>query len=363
MRTARTDSGKANNVPAPRGRHHAPGSAVAEQGAVSRVDARAAAHHVQALTAQRAAPSIASIARAAGIPVSTLKSVLLDVAAGKDRTVRVDAATRLLAIGATTTLPSPPNLRRETEASEVVSHVRHLQSSYDRASIALIARVAEVPATTLKAVISDHAVDPRRTVRDAFARKVLAVTALPAPAKLQSSQLAHVTDVGLVRRLQGLRSLGWTMQAIAEVGGVSARTLHEFLLTGVRTPAVRDAILAAWKQLGGRPGPSQITRARATKRHWATAFAWDEATIDMPEAKPHGIRAPNHGNAWTAQLFQEEMDFLRDAGLNWTQSLRRLGLSSQQARELLAEAQMPNGDPCPVRDLTSDGPPAHALVA
>ncbi|MFI1225876.1 hypothetical protein ACH4UK_27725 [Streptomyces sp. NPDC020884] len=318
---------------------------------------------MRALTTQQAGPSIAAIARTAGIPVSTLKCVLLDVAAGKDRTIKAEAASRLLAIGTTTTVPSPPNLRSETEASEVVVHVRHLQSSYDRASIALIARVAEVPATTLKAVISHHANDPQRTVRSVFARKVLAVTALPAPAKLKGSQLAHVTDVGLVRRLQGLRALGWTMQAIAEVGGVCARTLHEFLLTSARTPAVRDAILTAWKQLGGRPGPSQITRARATKRQWATAFAWDEATIDLPEAKPHGIRAPNHGNAWTAQLLQEEMDFLREAGLNWTQSLRRLGLSSQQAHELLEEARTANDETCPVRDLTFDAPPTHALVA
>ncbi|MEU1827447.1 hypothetical protein ABZ502_34175 [Streptomyces abikoensis] len=323
------------------------------------VDARPAVRHVRALTGQQPAPSIAAIARTAGLPASTLKTILLDVEAGKDRTMRADAAQRLLAIGATTAVPTAYDPRHETAASEVVQHVRHLQATYELASIAFIAKAAGVPGSTLKAILDQHAADPRRTVSTPSARKILAVTTLPAPAYPRQE---HVTDIGLLRRLRGLCALGWTLRAIAEVGGIADKTLNQFLLTGVSTPSTRAAVLTAWKELEHQPGPSQTARQRALKKRWPTSFAWDEAGIDLPDSLPCGARMAGRSEEWTAQQLQEELDFLRGTGLNWTESLRRLGLGTQRARELLAERKATD-PPCPFPHLPSGRPASHTLAA
>lgn len=317
------------------------------------------AKHVRTLTTQQPSPSIAAIARTAQVPAPTLRTILLDVDAGRDRTMQADAAQRLLAIGTTTAVPAAPEYRRGTVASGVVEHVRDLQATYELASVAFIAKTAGVPASTLKAILHQHAVDPQRAVSSSATRKILAVTALPAPA---FPRQAHITDIGLLRRLRGLCALGWTLRTIAQVGGVADKTLNEFLLTDASTPSTRAAVLIAWKKLEHRPGPSRVARQRALKKSWVTPFAWDEETIDLPNTQPCGARTAGRSDGWTAQQFREELDFLRWTGLNWTESLRRLGLGTQRARELLAKLEATNA-PCPPQHLQSSPPCSHALAA
>ncbi|MEV8335665.1 hypothetical protein [Streptomyces niveus] len=329
------------------------GAASARPAEPNLVDARIVTSHVRHLLAQQPPPSIAGIARAAQIPVTTLRTILLDVEAGKPRTMQQGTAASLLAVGRTSDGPAAPQNRRGVMASTVVDHVRSLQKAYELASVAFIAKTAGVPASTLKAVLNQHSLDPLRTMDTAAASKVLAVTTLPAPA---FPRYDHVTDIGLLRRLRGLCALGWPLRSIAQPGGIASKTLNEFLLNETSTPTTRAAVLIAWKELSHRPGPSAVARRLAAKKLWAPPLAWDDGTIDKPTAVPDGVRTARTCAGWTPDLLREELEFLRRAGLNWTESLRRLSLGSGRAHELLGTEETR----CPPQSLPST--PEHDLA-
>ncbi|MGW0670604.1 hypothetical protein [Streptomyces sp. NPDC002746] len=331
----------------------------AGESALKRTDAKPVAQHVRRLTAGEAGPSLDAIARAADVPASTLKTLLKEVDGGGPRTVATDTAQRLLAVGSTIPVPKAPQFRLATTASQVVGHIRDLQHAYELASAALIAKTAGLPATTLKSILNQYPADPQRTVSSETARKIFAVTDLPSPAFPRQPQ---VSDVGLLRRLQGLCALGWTLGHVAQAAGASVKPLNDLLVTGVGSPTARAAVLIAWSQLSHRPGPSSKASERATKKCWATPFAWDEETIDLPTAQAAGARTSGRSQEWTPEQFRSELDFLQSLGLNWTESLHRLGIKAARAHELLAHPDAPESG-CPVQPLPSGPPPDQALAA
>jgi hypothetical protein len=155
---------------------------------------------------------------------------------------------------------------------------------------------------------------------------------LPPPA---FQRRGHVTEIGLLRRLRGMCAGGWTLSAIAQAGVTTSKSLTDFARTRTSTPAVRGAILTAWAHLSHRPGPSPHARRRAAAKSWEPPLAWDEHSIDHPDTTPNGTRIPGSPQRWDPTLLQHEIAFLTRLGLNHTECYRRLGLSTQRARELL----------------------------
>ncbi|MFI5857469.1 hypothetical protein [Streptomyces parvulus] len=321
-------------------------------------DAAPVMEHVDRILVEHPEISVAVVARAAKMTVSTLAATLKDVRAGRPRTIKVRFAERLLALKATDLAPA---FRKDAiDATPVVEHVRQLQEAYELASIAFIAKTAGVNSSTLTSVIDDHAAGLRRGIHPTMARQVLALTELPAPA---FQRRPGVTDVGLIRRLRGLCALGWTLNAIARAGSTTVKSLTDFNQTGSATPSVKAAVLAAWGQLSHRPGPSELARQRALAKRWDPPLAWEEETIDQPAAEPLGTRTAGRCGEWTPDLLRLELEFLRDEGLNWTESLARLGLRSQRAHELLAEGEEAVEPGCPPLRLPSRPQPSHELAA
>ncbi|MFJ2478356.1 hypothetical protein ACIOWI_36370 [Streptomyces sp. NPDC087659] len=296
-------------------------------------DASPAMRHILHLMATYPGLSMSALARAAGMTPSTLAAALRDVEAGRPRRIRTSAAERLLALGSTAPLPDVQARRCDTvDAAPVAGHVHGLQLRYDGAGLALIARTAGVNASTLTSALADHAHNPARGINRHVAARVLGVTELPAPA---SPRHAHVTTTGLIRRLQALCALGWTLAAISQPGGTTPRSLCDLLRTQKPTPAQRNAVLTAWHALSHRPGPSTTARRRAAAKGWAPPLAWEEHTIDQPDEKPSGTRTPGQNQHWTPELLHHELEFLTRLGLRRTQALQRLNLSTTRAQTLL----------------------------
>lgn len=320
-------------------------------------DATAAMQHVSQILSDRPDLSVAVVARAAQMTMPTLAAALKDVQAGRPRTIKALAAQRLLALEANDLAPS--RRKDSVDVAPVADHVRQLQEAYELASVAFIAKTAGVNYGTLKTALVDYNAGLRRGIHPEAAHQVLAVTHLPAPAFLRRPE---VTDIGLTRRLRGLCALGWPLSATARAGSTTVKALTEFLRSGSATPFTRAAVLAAWAALSHHPGLSEIARQRAVARRWDPPLAWDEETIDVPDTRPCGTRVGGRSGEWTAELLRVEIDFLRGLGLNWTESLRRLGLGTQRAHELLNESGQP-GPGCPDRPLPFAAPPGHALAA
>ncbi|MEV6332638.1 hypothetical protein [Streptomyces sp. NPDC051909] len=296
-------------------------------------DATDAMRHVRGLLDAHPHLSQAALARAADMSPTTLAAALNDVEAGRPRRIQEAAARRLLALGDRIPLPGRAARRSDTvDAQPVVDHVRELQLRYDRASIAFIAHTAHVNPSTLASALIDHDRTAQRGINTDVARRVLAVRDLPPPA---FPRHGHVTDIGLLRRLRALCTAGWTLAAIAQASAVTSKTLTEFARTRTSTPAVRSAVLAAWALLSHRPGPSAQARRYAAARSWDPPLAWDEDSIDQPDAAPDGTRVPGSQQRWNPPLLQHELAFFTRYGLSHPECLRRLGLSTRRARELL----------------------------
>ncbi|WP_406409312.1 hypothetical protein [Streptomyces sp. NBC_01643] len=287
---------------------------------------------------------------------STLASALKDVETGRPRRIQASAAEQLLALGSGAPLPEGQARRCDTvAAAPVAAHVRHLQLHYDGADLALIARTAGINPSTLASALADHAQDPARGINRNIAARVLAVTDLPTPA---FPRHADVTTTGLIRRVQALCALGWTLTSIGQAGGTTPRSLCDLLRTQRSTSTQRSAVLTAWNKLSHRPGPSVTGRRRAADKGWAPPLAWEEHTIDYPAETPSGTRTPRHTQIWTPELLHYELEFLTRLGLGRAHALQRLSLSSKRARALL------DPSPAPAHNTTSQPTtPAQQMLA
>jgi hypothetical protein len=134
-----------------------------------------------------------------------------------------------------------------------------------------------------------------RSLRAETAAKILAIQ--PHPDLVAGG--ARTDATGTRRRLQALQALGWSQRRLAElldtqqvVVGKAARGKSQFV-TVATARRVRDLYDHIWNQ----PPPSatryerqSATNARraAAERGWVPPLAWDDDTIDDPNAAPEG---------------------------------------------------------------------------
>lgn len=97
-----------------------------------------------------------------------------------------------------------------------------------------------------------------------------------------------VDAVGTRRRLQALAAIGYPLDVLADqLGVIPARVWYLANRSRSVTPALADRIAEVYDRCSMTPGPSAQSRATATRRHrWAPPLAWDDDTIDDPDAQP-----------------------------------------------------------------------------
>lgn len=142
----------------------------------------------------------------------------------------------------------------------------------------------------------------RNALADAYRRakvtpktmaRVLAVSAPPA-----TRRNGYVDATGSCRRLQALAVMGWPSRAIAErLGNLDPQT-YQFIAAGRNRTCRRrtaEAIAELYDELWDQRGPSQRTSTWAQSRGWVPPMAWDDDTIDNPQARPHrGVWQAQH---------------------------------------------------------------------
>lgn len=125
----------------------------------------------------------------------------------------------------------------------------------------------------------------RRFVSPRTAAAIAAVTIRDAP------DWAWIPAIGTRRRVEALQCMGWSQRAIANELGVSVPAVGR-VKSRPRIQAAKARRIAeiydAWSMT---PGPDRRTRAWAAKEGYAPPLAWDETTIDDPDAEPCGTLA------------------------------------------------------------------------
>lgn len=137
--------------------------------------------------------------------------------------------------------------------------------------------------------------------------------------------------IGTSRRLRALCALGWPQAELARRISIPTCTISHLVRGDINCTSRRNATLVhdLYDRLSGTPGPSQWQRDRARKLGWAPPLAWDDDTIDNPDATPDfGDR---QRPSW-ADRYRELRD---DIGLTHTEIATRLGIELESLHRQL----------------------------
>ena len=177
------------------------------------------------------------------------------------------------------------------DAEPVRAHVRALMA-YGIGWMR-IARLAGVPQGTVEKLLygcPPRGLAPSKRVRPETADKLLAVR--PDPALLADA--ADTDGTGTRRRLQALVAAGWPQTHLAKQLGMHranfGKTLHSARVLVATERAVRDLYDELWnldpREHGVATRYYDQARAIAHTNRWAPVGAWDDDTIDQPDAFP-----------------------------------------------------------------------------
>jgi hypothetical protein len=169
-------------------------------------------------------------------------------------------------------------------AAPVADHVDTLVAA--GWSLARIAAVSKTPSATIS------------EIRSRRFKKVDRTTAAAILAVRGDAQNVRVSPVGTTRRLQALAVLGWPMREVCVRAGLAPRFGADSMRDAKPTILAESAkaIAAVYDELCLTPAPSGAVnnhvRSYARGQGWAPALAWDDDTIDDPNAIPATEYAP-----------------------------------------------------------------------
>ena len=181
--------------------------------------------------------------------------------------------------------------RRYVEAAPVRARLRSMLDA--GVPLRTLGRVTGLSATTVSTIVDGS----QEHVQRATAARVRHLTLTSLYASVSSG---HVPRVGAARRVQALLALGWTHHELGAAGIANSAQIIGApgeLITLHRWRQVRDVYDAQ----SMTRGPSPRTRARAARLGYAPPLAWDEDTLDDPNATPNHTGPALHGarTRWT----------------------------------------------------------------
>lgn len=152
---------------------------------------------------------------------------------------------------------------------------------------------------------------------------------------------AKVTRVGITRRLQALRALGWSTMQIARLTGLYPDTVRRITNdpTAPIHPTTARRIVTAYGRAAHHVPPDSRThqvqqlRRDAYGRGWAPPYAWDR--IDDPQEAAKGVRDPDEHASIAAV---DEALLLLRLGVLPEQAAQRLGVQQASLARRLRRA-------------------------
>lgn len=104
----------------------------------------------------------------------------------------------------------------------------------------------------------------------------------------------HIPGEGTRRRIRALRRIGWRIEDIAAAAGIPHDTIKRLLATQRAGTTVRAgtaaAVAKAYDQLSMTLGNHPHAARHAIRGDWPPPLAWDDDSIDDPDAKPYKAR-------------------------------------------------------------------------
>jgi hypothetical protein len=137
---------------------------------------------------------------------------------------------------------------------------------------------------------------------------------------------ARVDSTGTIRRGRALHAIGYPIYVIAENVPMATNHLGRVLYhqPDAVSAAVAHGMRDLYKQWSGTPGPSHFAIHNARRRNWDGPLAWDDDTIDDPQAQPDlGDRVLNFHER--AALRREDIIHLAWCGYEPEQIRERMG--------------------------------------
>ena len=150
-----------------------------------------------------------------------------------------------------------------------------------------------------------------------------------------------LTYVGMIRRIQALHHMGYGCAAIARESGCHRETLQEAVRgRAFATARLKQAIADAYDRLWDVPctDSARVTsraKSRAVKMGWPGALAWDDDSIDDPNARPEGMSAKDDPAGYDESRIERRINGDRNVRLH-------KGESVEVVRRLLAEGLAQN---------------------
>jgi hypothetical protein len=196
------------------------------------------------------------------------------------------------------------------------------------------AALAGVPLGTVRKIVYGGPGDrpPARRVRPETAAKILEVR--PSPDLLGGNSL--VCAVGTIRRLQALVAVGYSQNRLAGAIGAAPPDITKLLAGRAQVTAARArAVRALYDELWDKPPQpdrreDKISVSRALRRAgaagWPPPMAWDDDTIDEPDAKP--------AEGWRRRAYLSSAELADEA-----EDLARFGYDRALAAERLQVAR------------------------
>lgn len=223
-------------------------------------------------------------------------------------------------------------LNRVVDADPVRAHLLDLMKQHN-CSLEGIAQASGVGYMTISRLHRGMV----NTMRRSNAQALLATK----PEDVRPNGEVLVPNIGGRRRIQALMAIGWRHKDLTPLLGLpSANIVYQdgqwF------TKRKHDAIKRVYDQLWDKPGPGgALCTTRAAKAGYVPPLAWDDETIDDPQAQPNlGLTKPKRGRpakgltpATEAQI--EDVEFLLEQAYKWDAITDRLGVEPVSLERLL----------------------------
>ena len=153
----------------------------------------------------------------------------------------------------------------------------------------------------------------------------------------------RTASIGVTRRLRALNALGYSQDDLAARLGVHYSWVCKLMSTeraqvNKVNPDTVTRVTDLYNQLSMTPGPSERARRAARIKGWAPPLAWDDDTIDDPNAQPDGQL---HRSDRKTVPFTEEYLELRSLGYNDLQIVRKWSIKPESLLRQLNRYDIP----------------------
>lgn len=221
---------------------------------------------------------------------------------------------------------------RVVDTTDVYNHVRRLISEHN-CSLEGIAEAAGLGEMTVSRLHRGLL----KTTRRSTAEALLAVR----PEDVRPNGEVLVPNIGGRRRIQALMAIGWRHKDLTPMLGLPSQNIL-YQDGQWFTKRKHEAIKSIYDRLWNKPGPGgyRVT-SRAAKAGYAPPLAWDDETIDDPNAVPHvgSLKRrpgrPVKGAAPDTDAQVEDVEFLVSQATDWHTINQRLGTQPASLERML----------------------------